>query len=77
MNYFFDPHARQELKDATLYLSDVDPSLGNDFAEEVERTIALNIAVSGSLASGYRISPTVPYSKISVRTPIPYLGRTD
>lgn len=41
MNYFFAPHARQELMDATLYLSEVDPSLGRDFAEEVERAIAL------------------------------------
>src|SRR4051794_22407029 len=41
MKYFFDPHARQELMDAILYLSNVDPSLGKDFADEVERTIAL------------------------------------
>jgi plasmid stabilization system protein ParE len=41
MNYFFAPHARQELRNATLYLSDVDASLGKAFAEEVERTIAL------------------------------------
>lgn len=41
MNYYFAPHARQELKDATLYFSNLDPSLGKDFADEVERTISL------------------------------------
>jgi len=41
MNYFFNPHARQELKDATLYFSDIDPVLGKGFAEDVERTISL------------------------------------
>jgi plasmid stabilization system protein ParE len=41
MNYYFDPHARQELKDATLYFSDINPDLGKAFAEDVERTISL------------------------------------
>ena len=41
MKYYFDPHARQELKDATLYFSNIDPDLGSDFAGEVERTISL------------------------------------
>jgi plasmid stabilization system protein ParE len=41
MNYYFDPHARQELRDATLYFSDIDPILGKAFAEDVERTISL------------------------------------
>ena len=41
MNYFFDPHARQELRDATLHSSDINPGLGKAFAEDVERTISL------------------------------------
>ena len=41
MNYYFDPHARQELKEATLYFGDINPILGKAFAEDVERTISL------------------------------------
>jgi plasmid stabilization system protein ParE len=41
MNYYFDPHARQELRDATLHFDGIDPALGRDFADEVERIISL------------------------------------
>lgn len=41
MNYYFDPHARQELNDATLHFSDISPDLGEAFAKDVERTISL------------------------------------
>ena len=41
MKYYFDPHARQELNDATSHFSNVDPSLGENFAAEVERAISL------------------------------------
>lgn len=41
MKYYFDPHARQELNDATSHFSNVDPSLGESFAAEVERAISL------------------------------------
>jgi plasmid stabilization system protein ParE len=40
MNYCFDPHARQELKDAVLYFNKINTALGSSFASEVERTIA-------------------------------------
>ena len=41
MNYRFLPHAFQELKDATLYYSNLDASLGDSFCAEIERVIAL------------------------------------
>lgn len=41
MKYYFNPHARQELKDATLYFDNIDPALATDFADEVARTISL------------------------------------
>ena len=41
MNYYFNPHARLELRDATLHFDDIDPALGKDFAVEVERAISL------------------------------------
>ena len=41
MKYYFNPHARQELKDATLYFDNIDPALGKGFAAEVERAISL------------------------------------
>src|SRR5205085_7709667 len=41
MNYYFGPHARQELKDAILYFDDFNAALGDAFAQEVERAISL------------------------------------
>ena len=41
MNYYFNPHARLELRDATLHFDSIDPTLGKDFAVEVERAISL------------------------------------
>jgi hypothetical protein len=34
MNYHFEPHARQELKDATVYYNNLNPALGDAFARE-------------------------------------------
>jgi toxin ParE1/3/4 len=41
MNYYFEPHARQELKDATLFYTNLNEALGDAFAGEVERVISL------------------------------------
>jgi plasmid stabilization system protein ParE len=41
MNYHFEVHARQELRDALAYYDSVDPLLGNKFRDEVERLISL------------------------------------
>ena len=41
MNYYFNPHARLELRDATLHFDGIDPALGTDFALVVERAISL------------------------------------
>jgi hypothetical protein len=41
MNYHFVPHASQELTDASLYYSKLEPSLGASFRAEIERAIAL------------------------------------
>jgi plasmid stabilization system protein ParE len=41
MNYHFEVHARQELRDATAYYDAVNLRLGVDFREEVERVISL------------------------------------
>ena len=41
MNYHFEPHARQELKDATVYYNNLNPALGDAFAREVERVISV------------------------------------
>ena len=41
MNYHFEVHARQELRDAIVYYDSVDSRLGADFREEVERVISL------------------------------------
>ena len=41
MNYQFLPHAVQELRDATLYYSNLDHSVGDSFCSEIERAITL------------------------------------
>ena|ERR1043165_2186531 len=41
MRYYFNPHARLELREATLHFDGIDPALGKDFAVEVERAISL------------------------------------
>ena|SRR5690348_10203177 len=41
MNYFFDPHAQNELRSATLHFDEIDADLGRDFALEIERAISL------------------------------------
>jgi len=41
MNYQFEVHARQELRDAIAYYDSLNSRLGEDFREEVERLISL------------------------------------
>ena len=41
MNYHFEVHARQELRDAIDYYDSLDSRLGGEFREEVERLISL------------------------------------
>ncbi|HJX90265.1 MAG TPA: type II toxin-antitoxin system RelE/ParE family toxin [Pyrinomonadaceae bacterium] len=41
MNFHFNPHARQELKNATVYYNSLSISLGDSFSLEVERAISL------------------------------------
>jgi toxin ParE1/3/4 len=41
MNYYFEVHARQELRDAIAYFDSVNSRLGDDFREEVARLISL------------------------------------
>ena len=41
MNYRFETHARQELRDAVAYYDSIDSRLGDGFREEVERAISL------------------------------------
>jgi hypothetical protein len=41
MNYHFEVHARQELRDALAYYDSLDSLLGDKFREEVERLISL------------------------------------
>ena len=41
MNYFFDPHAQNELRNATLHFDEIDADLGRDFVLEIERAISL------------------------------------
>jgi plasmid stabilization system protein ParE len=45
MNYHFNPHARQELKNATVYYNSLDPELGDAFAREIERVISLILSL--------------------------------
>ena len=41
MNYHFEVHARQELRDAIAYYDSLSSRLGDKFREEVERLISL------------------------------------
>ncbi len=41
MNYHFEVHARQELRDAIAYYDSLNSRLGDAFREEVERLISL------------------------------------
>ena len=41
MNYYFEPHALQELNDATEYYHNLHPALGDAFFQEVVRVISL------------------------------------
>jgi len=41
MNHRFEPHARQELRDAVAYYDRVSLTLGNEFLKEVTRMISL------------------------------------
>jgi len=40
MNHHFELHAQQEYENAVAYYDGVNPPLGNDFIEEVERVIS-------------------------------------
>jgi toxin ParE1/3/4 len=41
MNYHFEVHARQELRDAIAYYDSINSRLGDEFREEVARLISL------------------------------------
>ena len=41
MNLQFNPHARQELKDATVYYNNLSQDVGDSFSHEVERVLSL------------------------------------
>jgi hypothetical protein len=41
MNLKFNPHARLELKDATVHYNNISQALGNSFSHEVERVLSL------------------------------------
>jgi plasmid stabilization system protein ParE len=41
MNYYFEEHAREELRDAVSYYEAIDPDLGSRFSAAVESAISL------------------------------------
>jgi len=41
MNYYFEEHAREELRDAIVYYQAIDLELGNSFSVAIENAISL------------------------------------
>jgi len=77
MKYYFNPHARLELREATLHFDDIDPALGKGFRGRSRASDFAGLAISRSLAPGHSLSSSLPHTEISVRPPLSDLERTD
>jgi hypothetical protein len=51
MNYYFEEHAREELRDAIAYYEAIDLELGNSFRAAIQKRYFLDPAVYQRLAT--------------------------